>query len=507
MTNLTSVSLPTTLTSISGNAFSGCSKLTFIKIPGSVTSFGDENPFSGCNSLTDIYYVGTESEWQAIENYQSCAGANVNYHFLTLIEATDSTCTEAGHDSYYIFDNAEDAGIYSTAKAPITKIPYKPLLNHTLTEHEEVAATYTETGTEAYWSCDVCGKLFSDEKAKTEIEAPIIIAKIPPVNTTGPILSGDEKINCYINMPGNGELFQGGDVWQNSQVVDIWVQNVSYFVDNFPGTDPVWTLRKVSGQALEIDAEPKTYGTMSRCYRGELTELPAETGDSVYEVTCTWGGVTTTKTITIHCLDIEWPTGLINIEDTVYTYVGAKLSFNPQIAPEGWQVPGYPQLRWGFDDEADEFAITVPTKKDESTDPYLDINDRKDLRIKASGTYESTYLITSDRVSVGRLVTFVIDENPEWIFKLPTGIKTIEESAFEGIWAESVYIPEGCETIEAEAFEGSNISVIFIPASVKTIGDNALPKDVFIYTPANSPASIWAADHGFEEYQIVTKAE
>ena len=375
------------------------------------------------------------------------------------------------------------------------------MLNQPIT-NKTGSITYSPTaGSQLYIAIrgkDVKGKPFYVKTGRLTISAN--------ANTTAPVLMGDGDVNCYINMPGNGELFQGGDVWQDSQVINVWIQNAYYFANNFPGTEPSWTFRKVSGQTLEIDAEPKTYGSgvyASKYYRGELTELPDKTGESVYEVTCTWGDVKTVKTITIHCIDIEWPTGLVNIEGTVHTYVGAKLAFNPQIAPEGWQVPGYPQLRWGFDDEADEFAITVPTKKDQYTDPYLDINDRKDLRIIASGTYESTYVITSDRVSVGRLVTFEIDENPEWTFRLPEDIKTIEANAFEGIAAETVYIPDGCETIGADAFANSDISVIFIPASVETIGDNALPENVFIYTSANSPASIWAAGHGFADYQIV----
>ena len=51
--NLTSVSLPSTLTSIDGSAFSNCSSLTSITIPEGVTSIGD-SAFSNCSSLTSI---------------------------------------------------------------------------------------------------------------------------------------------------------------------------------------------------------------------------------------------------------------------------------------------------------------------------------------------------------------------------------------------------------------------------------------------------------------------
>ncbi len=50
--------------------------------------------------------------------------------------------------------------------------PYK----HLLIQHERIEPSCTEEGLEAYWSCKACGKLFSDEKATTEIEKPVTIA-------------------------------------------------------------------------------------------------------------------------------------------------------------------------------------------------------------------------------------------------------------------------------------------------------------------------------------------
>ncbi len=50
-----------------------------------------------------------------------------------------------------------------------------PAKGHTLTAHAKVEPTCTEPGTEAYWECSVCHRLFSDENAATEIEAPAAI--------------------------------------------------------------------------------------------------------------------------------------------------------------------------------------------------------------------------------------------------------------------------------------------------------------------------------------------
>ncbi len=51
--SLTSISIPNSVTSIGSSVFSGCSSLTSISIPNSVTSIGDY-AFSGCSSLTNV---------------------------------------------------------------------------------------------------------------------------------------------------------------------------------------------------------------------------------------------------------------------------------------------------------------------------------------------------------------------------------------------------------------------------------------------------------------------
>jgi hypothetical protein len=56
-TSLTSVTLPSILTSISIYAFYGCTSLTSIKLPSKLTSIG-ANAFGGCQQLTSITILG-----------------------------------------------------------------------------------------------------------------------------------------------------------------------------------------------------------------------------------------------------------------------------------------------------------------------------------------------------------------------------------------------------------------------------------------------------------------
>lgn len=112
-TPLTSVVIPDTVTNISSRAFAGCTGLTKVKIVGSGTtaieyaSFGGCSnltsiiigkgvtyigavAFTNCTSLTDIYYAGTEAEWNAIEKGymwdNNTGGYTIHYNYVETSE-------------------------------------------------------------------------------------------------------------------------------------------------------------------------------------------------------------------------------------------------------------------------------------------------------------------------------------------------------------------------------------------------------------------------------------
>ena len=138
--NLTNIVLPNSITSIGDWAFKDCTSLTSIKIPSSVTSIDD--PFYNCSSLKTISL--------------DCGSS---------LKRTD-------------FGKQADL------------VSYTP---HTLIKTEAKAATFTEDGNKAYWTCEHCGKYFlsddtNPETAKAvELSETVIPALVQVATTTTPI--------------------------------------------------------------------------------------------------------------------------------------------------------------------------------------------------------------------------------------------------------------------------------------------------------------------------------
>ena len=327
---------------------------------------------------------------------------------------------------------------------------------------------YMETG---------CANLIWREKMTIVINGPV----------TQLAVQGSTDVNVYVGMPGNGLLAEDGSVWQDSMIINLHVKPEDVMSHLDISSDPEWEIKQTGGKTLPITGGPESRGDSHRYLRYELEEIPEEEGEAVFEVTCKGGNDVCVTEVKVHCVRIEWPTGLVNIDDTVEALVGETIVFEPEIAPAGWTVPGYDQERWGFDDEVDEFADCEPT-----TDSLGQINDRHTLTFRKAGTFTSTYVIVSDRASVGREVTFHIREYPEWEFVLPEGTTEIGAYAFQNIAAKSVRIPSRCEKIGEGAFDGSQAKYFYVPASVTEIGENAFPEGARLYTTAGSSAAAWA---------------
>ena len=205
------MTIPDSVTSIGGWAFSYCKSLTSVTIPDSVTSI-DWCAFAGCTSLTDVYYAGSEAQWKAISissnRNDDLLTANIHYNYGSHTHSykdvvTAPTCTEKGYtthtcacgDSYV--DTYVDALGHAWDNGKVTKEP-----------------TETETGVKTF-TCTRCGetktetipKLTHEHSYDAVVTAPTCTEK---GYTTHTCACGDSYVDTYTDALGHA--------WDNGKV-------------------------------------------------------------------------------------------------------------------------------------------------------------------------------------------------------------------------------------------------------------------------------------------------
>ncbi len=120
--------------------------------------------------------------------------------------------TQHWHTCYYgtQFDVASHTGGTATctakAKCSICGTEYGEYAAHHLTHHDRVEADYENEGNIEYWTCDECGKYFSDSEGHNEISADdIIIAKLTVAEYQ--FLDGEVIIEAPDGAIPDGSLF------------------------------------------------------------------------------------------------------------------------------------------------------------------------------------------------------------------------------------------------------------------------------------------------------------
>ena len=158
----------------------------------------------------DITLEQTGHEWGAItytwaDDYSSCTATRVCKNNSNHIESETAssaytvtlspTCDEEGTG---VYDVAFENEAFEVQSHEVTL----PATGHDLTAHESHAETCTEAGNCAYWSCERCGKFFSDEEGKDELKKD---GWIIPAHAHTLTHNSAKAATCYV--PGNIEYW------------------------------------------------------------------------------------------------------------------------------------------------------------------------------------------------------------------------------------------------------------------------------------------------------------
>ena len=104
-------------------------------------------------------------------------------HSIVETDGKEPTCEESGYEACWICENC--GKLFIELGKPV-EIPAR---GHKLTKVEGKEATCGESGFEEYWTCDACQKMFSDADGINEIEAPV---EIPALEHTLTKVEGKE---------------------------------------------------------------------------------------------------------------------------------------------------------------------------------------------------------------------------------------------------------------------------------------------------------------------------
>ena len=184
------VTLSNGITTIGDNAFTGCTNLTQVTIPPSVTSISDSafDPSAMRGNCKGLVIQSCKST--GIINYAKRLQLNytVNHGLAVTDKSVDATCTATG---------LTQGSHCSICNEVIVQQNIVPATGHKLTATAAKAATCAATGNIAYWTCATCKKYFSDKDGKNEItQAQTVVAKNANNHVGGTEIRNQKAATC-----------------------------------------------------------------------------------------------------------------------------------------------------------------------------------------------------------------------------------------------------------------------------------------------------------------------
>ena len=437
--SLTSITIPDRVTSIESRAFTGCSSLTSITIPDSVTSIGYAT-FTGCSSLTSI----TIPDSVTSIGYATFAGCSS----LTSITIPDSV-TSIGESAFSNCSSLQTISL--SCKSTLKRSDFGDQADlvsyalHTLKKTEAKAATYTENGNKAYWTCEHCGKYFLSDDTNSETATAVELSE-----TILPALNHKNAIIRDASEPTETSPGYSGDLYC-PDCDKVLEKGYTYWVED----NLTWKLYEDG--TLNISGK----GAMKNYDREGDNPSPVYNNLSVKKVVIEDGVTSIGDAAFYDCNNLT----SITIPDSVTSIGNAAFSFCSSLTsitiPDGVTSIG----NSAFSNCNILTSITIPNS------------------VTSIGAYAFSYCSSLTSITIPNSVTSIGDAAFSYCINLtsitiPDGVTSIGDAAFSNcISLTSITIPDSVTSIGAYAFSNCwDLTSITIPDSVTSIGKSAFYK-------------------------------
>ena len=469
MASLTSVTIPSSVTSIGSSAFLKCSRLCSITIPNSVTSIGN-TAFSGCSSLTKTNYTGNVADWCNIQ----FGDGNANP-------------IRFSHNFYINDQEVKDLVIPNT----VTYIGHFTFAECSSLTSVTIPNSVTSIGRWAFYNIDSIQSIFCTPLLPPSTENEIFGQNVYD-NATLYVLSSDYKTHNTWKRFSNIQVLD--TIYSGELRYNLITHSGQLLSESLLTEESFNKFTKVSVEGTQTWRYNGSYGASMSGYQNSTTHpnedwfiSPAIDLEDCASATLTFSHAFGPKA--------EIPTSAS--KKAQYT-IWVSNDFEGDVKTATWtQLSGlqYGTTAWQYISSGN---ITIPKEK-------LAANCRiawKYVCSSSSATWEIKNIsLVATAEADAKPTLRVIDNNPKYagdivipasvkFMDVDFAVKSVGSAAFRDCKSlDSVVIENGVTKIEDSAFMGSSLASISIPNSVTSIEYSAF-KDCSLLTSITIPESV-----------------